>query len=106
MKTRFDLVAVIAITLIAILGGTAPIFLLDQAYALRGSFPEQFNKKVPVAISGDNIYLTWSSNKTGNDEVMFRASADAGKTFSNEIDLSDRTNSDSQNVEIAADGSR
>jgi hypothetical protein len=104
MKTRFVLEGVIPITLIAILHGTAPIFLLDQAYALRETFPEEFGKKVPVAISGDNIYLSWSSNKTGNDEVMFRASADAGKTFSNEIDLSNSTNSDSQNVEIAADG--
>jgi len=104
MKTKFVLETVLAITLIAILGGTAPIFLLDQAYALRGSFPEEFSKKVPVAISGDNIYLTWSSNKTGNDEVMFRASADAGKTFSNEIDLSNSTNSNSQDAEIAADG--
>ena len=104
MKTRYDLEAVIAIILIAILGGTAPIFLLNQAYALRETFPEEFSKKVPVAISGDNIYLTWSSNKTGNDEVMFRASADAGKTFSNEIDLSNSTNSNSQDAEIAADG--
>ena len=35
---------------------------------------------------------------------MFRASADAGKTFSNEIDLSNSTNSNSQDAEIAADG--
>ncbi|TLX82830.1 MAG: exo-alpha-sialidase [Thaumarchaeota archaeon] len=104
MKTKFVLETVLAITLIAILGGPAPIFLLDQAYALRGSFHEEFSNKVPVAISGDNIYLTWSSNKTGNDEVMFRGSADAGKTFSNEIDLSNSTNSDSQDAEIAADG--
>ena len=104
MKTRFVLEAVIAITLITIPGGIAPIFLLDQAYALRKSFSEESSKKVPVAISGDNIYLTWSSNKTGNDEVMFRASADAGKTFSNEIDLSNSTNSNSQDAEIAADG--
>jgi hypothetical protein len=104
MKTRFVLESVIAIILIAILGVTAPIFLLNQAYALRETFPEEFGKKVPVAISGDNIYLTWSSNKTGNGEVMFRASADAGKTFSNEIDLSNSTNSDSQDAEIAADG--
>ena len=104
MKTRFVLEAVIAIALITIPGGIAPIFLLDQAYALRESFSEESSKKVPVAISGDNIYLTWSSNKTGNDEVMFRASADAGKTFSNEIDLSNSTNSNSQDAEIAADG--
>ncbi len=104
MKTRFFLEAVIGITLIITLCATAPIFLLHQAYALGESFPQEFSKKVPVAISGDNIYLTWSSNKTGNDEVMFRVSSDAGKTFSDVIDLSNSTNSDSQDAEIAADG--
>jgi hypothetical protein len=106
MKTRFFLQAVIGITLIITLCATAPIFLLYQAYALGESFPQEFSKKVPVAISGDNIYLTWSSNKTGNDEVMFRVSSDAGKTFSDVIDLSNNTNSDSQDAEIAADGVR
>jgi hypothetical protein len=106
MKTRFFLEALIGITLIITLCATAPIFLLHQAYALGESFPQEFSKKVPVAISGDNIYLTWSSNKTGNDEVMFRVSSDAGKTFSDVIDLSNSTNSDSQDAEIAADGVR
>jgi hypothetical protein len=106
MKTRFFLEAVIGITLIITLCATAPILLLHQAYALGESFPQEFSKKVPVAISGDNIYLTWSSNKTGNDEVMFRVSSDAGKTFSDVIDLSNSTNSDSQDAEIAADGVR
>ena len=104
MKTKFVLETVLAITLIAILGGTAPIFLLHQAYALRGSFPEEFIKKVPVAISGDNIYLTWSSNKTGNDEVMFKASTDSGKTFGEKMNLSNTPNSDSQDAQIAAAG--
>jgi hypothetical protein len=26
----------------------------------------------PLAVSGDNIYVAWWTNKTGNDEVMFR----------------------------------
>ena len=31
--------------------------------------------KAPIATSGDkNVYVTWWSNKTGNDEVMFKAS--------------------------------
>jgi hypothetical protein len=102
MKTRFFLEALIGITLIITLFATAQ----HQAYTIRESFPEEFSKKVPVAISGDNIYLAWSSNKTGNDEVMFRASSDAGKTFSDIIDLSNSTNSDSQDAEIAADGVR
>jgi hypothetical protein len=61
-------------------------------------------RKAPVEISGDNVYVTWWSNRTGNDEVMFRASTDAGKTFANKINLSNTTNTDSTDAEIAADG--
>jgi hypothetical protein len=35
---------------------------------------------VPIAISDDNFYVTWSTNKTGNYEVMFRDSTDGGTT--------------------------
>ena len=102
----FVLKAFIGISLTITVGTTAPIFLLHQAYSLREGLSEGFSKKIPVAVSGDNIYLAWSSNKTGNNEVMFRASSDAGKTFSDVIDLSNSTNSDSQDAEIAADGVR
>jgi hypothetical protein len=47
--------------------------------------------------------MQWS-NKTGNDEVMFKASTDGGKTFSNKMNLSNSPNSDSQDAEIAAAG--
>jgi hypothetical protein len=58
---------------------------------------------VPVKVSGDNIYLTWWTNKTGNDEVMFRASSDGGKIFGDKINLSNTPKSDSVNVQIAED---
>jgi hypothetical protein len=35
-----------------------------------------------IAISGDNIYIAWWTNKTGNDEVMFRASDDGWASIS------------------------
>ena len=60
----------------------------------------------PIATSGDkNVYVTWWSNKTGNDEVMFKASTDAGKTFGSKINLSNSPKSESQNAQIAASGS-
>lgn len=59
----------------------------------------------PIATSGSNVYVTWWSNKTGNnDEVMFKASADAGKTFGNKVNLSNSPKSNSQDAQIAADG--
>jgi hypothetical protein len=58
---------------------------------------------VPIAISDDNIYLAWPTNKTGNYEVMFRASTDGGATFADKINLSNSTDAESQDVQIAAD---
>jgi hypothetical protein len=63
-------------------------------------------RKAPVIISGDSIYVVWWSNKTGNNEVMFRASTDAGKTFGDKINLSNTTNADSTRAEIAAQESQ
>ena len=63
-------------------------------------------KRAPVATSGDNVYIAWWTNRTGNDEVMFRASTDGGKTFGDKVDLSNSTNSDSQDVKIDASGDR
>jgi hypothetical protein len=58
---------------------------------------------VPIAISGDNIYVAWPTNKTGNYEVMFRASTDGGATFTDKINLSNSIEAESQDVQIAAD---
>src|ERR1051325_6490027 len=58
----------------------------------------------PMATSGNNVYVAWWSNKTGNDEVMFKASTDGGKTFSDKMNLSNTPRSDSQDAEIAAAG--
>ena len=57
----------------------------------------------PLAVSGDNIYVAWWTNKSGNDEVMFRASTDGGKTFGDKINLSNTTNANSTRVEIDSD---
>jgi hypothetical protein len=64
-------------------------------------------RKAPIAISGDNVYIVWFNDKgtpNKNSEVMFKASTDAGKTFSNKTNLSNTPNVDSINAEIAASG--
>ena len=58
----------------------------------------------PIATSDNNVYMTWWSNKTGNMEVMFRASIDNGVTFGDKINLSNTTEADSDDAEIAASG--
>jgi hypothetical protein len=57
----------------------------------------------PVAVTGDNVYVAWWTNKTGNDEVLFRASTDVGKTFGDKINLSNTPDADSTRVEIDSD---
>jgi hypothetical protein len=61
--------------------------------------------RAPMATSGyNNVYIVWWSNKTGNDEVMFKASTDGGKTFGSKMNLSNTPKSNSQDAEIAASG--
>jgi hypothetical protein len=62
---------------------------------------EEQRTKAPIATSGDNVYIAWWTNKTGNNEVMFRASSDGGKTFGDKINLSNSTvNSESRDRDI------
>jgi hypothetical protein len=61
-------------------------------------------RKAPIAISGNNIYVVWSTNSTGNEEVMFRVSTDAGQTFEDKINLSNSSLVESVDAEIAAEG--
>ncbi|MDQ3888426.1 MAG: hypothetical protein M3251_04050, partial [Thermoproteota archaeon] len=62
--------------------------------------------KAPMAVSqdGNNIYIVWWTNKSGNWEVMFRASTNGGQTFGDKINLSNTTDAESQNAEIVAAG--
>ena len=70
------------------------------------SIPILNERKAPTVVSGDNIYIAWWTNNTenGNEEVMFRASTDAGATFSNSTNLSNTTDADSWRAEIAGEG--
>ena len=61
------------------------------------------SETAPVATFENDVYVAWWTNKTGNDEVMYRVSSDAGKTFTDKINLSNTPNSDSVDVEISAD---
>jgi hypothetical protein len=56
----------------------------------------------PIAVSEDNVYVAWWTNKSGNNEVLFRASNDNGATFGDKINLSKTPESESEDVEIQA----
>ncbi len=57
-----------------------------------------------IAVSGSNVYAAWWNNKTGDFEVMFRASADNGHAFGPKINLSNSPGVASTDAQIAAEG--
>ena len=95
----FRSIVVIVAGLLSLLGtGILDEIILYEAFApipLRGA---------PPAITGENVYVTWWTNNTvnNNDEVLFRASTDGGVTFGDKINLSNTTNADSTRAEITS----
>ena len=63
--------------------------------------------KAPMAASeedGNNVYVVWWTNRSGNWEVMFRSSNDGGQTFGDKMNLSNSPDTQSQTAEILAVG--
>jgi hypothetical protein len=105
MNKKFRLGAIMIALVSTIVGiGITPILLQQESSAAKVQFPGR--AAAPVATSGDNVYIAWWTNKTGNDEVTFRASTDGGKTFGDKINLSNTTKSESQDAHIDASGDR
>ena len=96
----FRSIVVILAGLLSLLGtGIIAEIILNEAFA---PIPLRF---APPAITGENVYVTWWTNNTANnnDEVLFRASTDGGVTFGEKINLSNTTDANSTRAEIASD---
>ncbi|MGH9911536.1 MAG: hypothetical protein ACRD8Z_26090 [Nitrososphaeraceae archaeon] len=77
--------------------------LVELAELVGDDVLRQQVSRAPIAVSENNAYVLWWDNKTGNWEIFLRASQDNGKTFGDEINLSnDTTRSDDGS--IAAQG--
>ena len=103
MSKKLVLVVIVMITLgIAIIATTTTI--QQQVDAVTSK--RDFHGGTQTSIFENNIYVAWWTNKTGNNEVMYRLSSDSGKTFTDKVNLSNTPNSDSVDVEISADEGR
>jgi hypothetical protein len=106
-KSTMGVIAIM--TLIALGTTTLAILAAESAYGQAGGAKKRVEQKkgepAKIATSGDNVYIAWGSNKTAHPEIMFRASTDGGKTFGEKINLSNTSNVDSVDREIAASGS-
>ena len=102
MKKRIVAALLVAVVAVGIFGTTVAIIQSAQAFIDPTS--DLREPKAPMAASqdGNNVYVVWWTNKSGNWEVMFRASTDGGATFGDKINLSNSTDAESQNAEIVA----
>ena len=102
MNQKMRLGVIVMITLGTTIGTTATI-LLQQQQVQAATTGRAIG--APMATSGDNnVYVVWWTNKSGNNEVMFRASNDGGATFAKKINLSDTPGAESEDAQIAASG--
>jgi hypothetical protein len=100
MNRRLILGILVAVTL----GASLLVFPIQQQVMGAGDSARRCPcPKAPPAVTGDNVYVAWWTNKTGTDEVLFRASNDKGQTFGDKINLSNTTDADSHEVEIDSD---
>jgi hypothetical protein len=101
-KTTF---VVLAIAVAAVfIASTVLVTTEAEAKRKRKDLVALREELIPIATSDNNVYITWWTNKTGNDEIMFRASTDNGVTFGDKMNLSNTTEADSDDAEIAASG--
>jgi hypothetical protein len=100
-KNTVVAIAVLLVVAVGIFSTT--IIQSAEAYIDPNTFREP---KAPMAASqdGNNVYVVWWTNKSGNWEVMFRASNDGGATFGDKMNLSNSPDTQSQTAEILAFG--
>jgi hypothetical protein len=100
MKNHSSARIVVMLILVAI-GITTTTSLIEQEVRAPTSV-----RQAPPLVVDDNVYVTWWSNNTanGNNEVLFRVSTDDGLSFTDKINLSNTTDSESERVELDSDG--
>ncbi len=105
MKEKTPLgIIIVAITFATTIAVTPALIQIQSAHASGGEVVSSNFRGGTIAVSGSNVYAAWWNNKTGDFEVMFRASADNGHTFGPKINLSNSPGVDSTAAQIGAEG--
>jgi hypothetical protein len=106
-KKNNSIVAAVTVLIAGALAAS-PLLLLQQLQLQQQQaygYPwRELLKDAPMAKSGDNVYVVWWSNRTGQSEVMFRASTDGGRIFEDKMNLSNSPDTQSRTAEILAVG--
>jgi hypothetical protein len=107
ITTSTSLVVAVAAAVVFGVFSTTTSTIIQSAEAFKtGQIDLRSEPKAPMAASqdGNNVYVVWWTNRSGNWEVMFRASNDGGQTFGDKINLSNSPDTESQTAEILAVG--
>jgi hypothetical protein len=102
MKSHCRALASISMSALIVLFGSLLITVIGPTTQYANAFSCRDFVDAPIAVSGNDVYVVWTSNKTGNWEVLFRASHDNGRTFDDKINISKTPLSDSFHADIAA----
>src|SRR6266487_4383253 len=97
-------VIIVAITLAATIAATPTLIQIQTTQASVISSTSRIAVGGTIAVSGSNVYAAWWNNKTGDFEVMFRASTDNGHTFGPKINLSNSPEVASTDAQVGAEG--
>ncbi|MGH9926726.1 MAG: hypothetical protein ACRD5B_15255 [Nitrososphaeraceae archaeon] len=91
---------VIGIIALAVIMATTTL-TVQSSYAARKR--DTSGMPAVIATSDENVYVVWGNNNTDNNtEIMFRASNDGGQSYSNKINLSNSSSSNSTDFDIEA----
>jgi hypothetical protein len=104
MKTILKIEIILFLCFLTMITSASTIMPLQSSYAFSWPCIDRSEGKAPIATSGNNVYVAWWGNKTGNYEVMFKGSNDGGQTFGDKINLSNSANGTSVEADVAASG--
>ncbi len=104
MKIKLKVEIILSLCFLTILTSATTLMPVQSSYAFSWPCIDRSDGKAPIATSGNNVYVAWWGNKTGNYEVMFKASNDNGQNFGDKINLSNSTNGTSVEADISASG--
>jgi hypothetical protein len=107
LKTRMSNQHVTASVIVSFVMTMAIVLTIETASIASGRVwvtDPMRNAPIAASESGKNAYIVWWTNRTGNEEVMFRTSTDGGITFGDKVNLSNSTDADSIDAELAAVG--
>ena len=104
MKIKLKVEIILSLCFLTILTSATTLMPVQSSYAFSWPHLDRSDGKAPIATSGNNVYVAWWGNKTGNYEVTFKASNDNGQNFGDKINLSNSTNGTSVEADISASG--